>query len=169
VNVNEPSDPDTWNDNFFCSPTDLGMRWSYAGPIEGMRCTNVAESAEPLASMWADNYLCVPETSFVRFHWSSAGPIAGLACVRWFEHSEANATWLDNWMCVERIDGIPLEIDSFGISSEYTPIPESAPSSSDAEDPMHITVEGRGCSSAPWGLSVLAVLLWVRRTASRRA
>jgi hypothetical protein len=164
VNVNEPSDPDTWTDNFFCSPTDLGMRWSHAGPLEGMRCTNVAESAEPLASMWADNFLCVPETSFVRFHWSSAGPIAGLPCVRWFEHSEASTTWLDNWMCVERIDGIPLEVEPPLELTEYTPSPASEPSAPDADDPMHITVEGRGCSSAPWGLSVFAVLLWARRS-----
>ncbi|MBL8912201.1 MAG: M15 family metallopeptidase, partial [Archangium sp.] len=88
VNVDEPSDPDTWSDNFFCSRNDLGMRWSFAGPIEGMICTNVHESAESQPAMWADNFLCIPEAAPFRFTWSSAGPIAGKSCVRWFEHAD---------------------------------------------------------------------------------
>jgi hypothetical protein len=43
VNVNEPDDPDSWSDNYFCSANDLGMQWSSSGPIAGMDCTNVAE------------------------------------------------------------------------------------------------------------------------------
>lgn len=170
VSVNEPSDPDTWGDNFFCSPFDLGMRWSHAGPIAGMTCTNVSEAAESLASMWADNYLCVPDTSLLRFRWSSAGPIAGLPCVRWFEHSEASATWLDNWMCVEQVTGVASVAEVPLSTVEYTP---PSPSESDAQEAAdaergreHMQLESRGCSSAPWVLPALAAFLLGRRRRS---
>ena len=52
VQLNEPSDPDTWTDNFLCTVNDYGFRWSNAGPIDGMDCTGVHEGAEPLASVW---------------------------------------------------------------------------------------------------------------------
>merc|ERR1711939_1174753 len=32
------------------------MRWSSAGPIGGMRCTQILESSDP--DTWNDNYLC---------------------------------------------------------------------------------------------------------------
>jgi hypothetical protein len=101
VSVDEPSDPDTWSDNYFCSHDDVGLVWSYAGPVDGMDCTNVTESAEEDAAAWSDNYLCLPADSNYRLTWSSAGPIDGQTCVRWFDHAEKSATWLDNWMCIE--------------------------------------------------------------------
>ncbi len=98
VNVNEPSDPDTWNDNFFCSDRDLGLRWSYAGPLADMDCTGVHESAEMYASAWADNFLCAPKQSPWEFSWSSAGPIAGRGCVHWNEGADPHS-WGDNYVC----------------------------------------------------------------------
>ncbi|MFT3769743.1 MAG: M15 family metallopeptidase [Minicystis sp.] len=99
VNVNEPADPDSWADNYFCSDADWGMKWSYDGPIDGMVCTNVAEAAEPHAAAWSDNYLCLPPQSPVRFQWNSAGPVAGLSCVHWNEPSDTGS-WSDNHLCV---------------------------------------------------------------------
>ncbi len=103
VSVNEPNDPDTWSDNVFCSDAPLGMKWSASGPLAGMDCTNVAEGAEPLADAWKDDYLCTPKGAPWRFTWSSAGQLAGKTCVRWFDHAEASPTWLDNWMCAEKV------------------------------------------------------------------
>ncbi len=100
VNVDEPGDPDTWVDNYFCSDQDIGLQWSSAGPVDGMDCVNVTEGSEENAAAWEDNYLCVPKGSPYTFSWSFAGPISGQTCVRWFEHSEKlTNTWQDNWMC----------------------------------------------------------------------
>ena len=159
--VNEPADPDTWNDNYFCSDEPTGMRWSSQNPIAGMICTNVSESAEPLASVWADNYLCIPPEQPWRFTWSSAGPIAGKTCVRWFEHAEASATWLDNWMCVERLPGVALEPLPLVTVLDVPPPP--SPASPVVEEP-HLQLESRGCSAfSPAQLSGLALVAWLLR------
>jgi hypothetical protein len=101
VSVDEPGDPDTWSDNYFCSDEDVGLEWSNAGAIDGMTCVNVAEAAEPLADVWSDNFLCLPEDSDYELTWSSAGPLADQSCVRWFDHAETSGTWFDNWLCVK--------------------------------------------------------------------
>ncbi len=180
VNVDEPSDPDTWADNFFCSPFDVGMRWSFAGPIAGMACTNVAESAEARANIWADNYLCVPETAAVRLRWSSAGPIAGLACVRWYEPSETSSTWLDNWMCIEprgvALDGLLVteaELAPYVAPGEAEEDEERQPNAPAPKAPeadaelMAVHVEGMGCTMTPGLLPLLAALFVVRRRRAR--
>lgn len=102
VNVNEPSDPHTWNDNFFCSRGDFGMKWSHAGPIADMDCANIAESAEANPAIWADNFLCAPKQSPWKLSWSSAGPIAGRGCVHWNEPADPNS-WGDNHLCTEPV------------------------------------------------------------------
>ncbi|MGV3622932.1 MAG: M15 family metallopeptidase [Archangium sp.] len=102
VNVDEPSDPNTWNDNFFCSARDFGMRWSYAGPIAGWDCANVHESSEANPAIWADNFLCTPPQSPWTFSWSSAGPIAGKNCVHWNETADPNS-WHDNYLCTDAV------------------------------------------------------------------
>lgn len=105
VSVDEPADPNTWDDNYLCSDTDLGIRWSAAGPIEGMRCTNIAESAEHDPAIWADNYLCLPEASPYVFAWSTAGKLPGQECVRWYEGADLGGSWADNYLCYTRTDG----------------------------------------------------------------
>jgi hypothetical protein len=94
--IDEPADPNTWQDNFFCSANDIGVRWSHAGPIRGMACTQTFEYSDP--NSWLDNYLCVPPTSRFYFVWSSAGPLQGMNCLRWWETSDPN-TWGDNYLC----------------------------------------------------------------------
>ncbi|MFO0594273.1 MAG: N-acetylmuramoyl-L-alanine amidase [Myxococcaceae bacterium] len=101
VNVNEPSDPDSWADNQLCSTQDFGFRWSFAGPIDGMDCTNVAESAEPLASIWADNWFCAPKQSPWIVSYSSAGPLDGKLCVNLNEPADVANSWADNYLCFE--------------------------------------------------------------------
>jgi hypothetical protein len=101
VQLNEPSDPDTWTDNFLCTVNDYGFRWSNAGPIDGMDCTGVHEGAEPLASVWADNFFCTPKQSpWVASH-SSAGPLAGKTCVALAEPADLANSWVDNFLCFE--------------------------------------------------------------------
>jgi MYXO-CTERM domain-containing protein len=103
VNVNEPEDPETWSDNYFCSAKDLGMQWSSSGPIAGMDCTNVYEAAESQASAWSDNYLCVPKQSPYALSYSSAGPIDGKSCVQWNETADLDQSWKDNYVCSEPV------------------------------------------------------------------
>lgn len=98
VNVAEPADPESWADNFVCTAQPWGLRWSNAGPIDGMRCTNVHESAEAHATAWADNYLCAPRDAPLEFSWSSAGPLAGKTCVQFNEPSDPHS-WGDNFLC----------------------------------------------------------------------
>jgi MYXO-CTERM domain-containing protein len=94
----EPSDPDTWADNYFCSARDIGAKWSSTGPIDGMRCTQITEGSEPAGHGWGDNYLCVPPSSPYQFSWSSAGPIDGMNCLQFYEPADPD-TWTDNYLC----------------------------------------------------------------------
>jgi hypothetical protein len=103
VSVNEPAETDPWSDNYFCSDEDIGMKWSSKGKIAGMTCTSIDEPAEKPASIWADNFLCLPPDAPYQFTWSHAGPIAGKTCVRWFDHAEDGPTWIDNWLCIDPI------------------------------------------------------------------
>jgi len=62
--ANEPSDPNTWGDNFLCLPRfpppppgfNVSFAWSFRGPIDGMRCAQWYEFSDPNA--WHDNFLC---------------------------------------------------------------------------------------------------------------
>lgn len=103
VSVDEPADPHTWGDNVVCGPKGSGLRWSYAGAIRGMRCTAIAEAAEPAEHAWADNFLCVPSDSEWELAWSMAGPIEnqGYHCVAWTEPADPH-TWNDNFLCYRR-------------------------------------------------------------------
>ena len=74
------------------------MRWSFAGPITGMKCTQINEGAEPAEHSWTDNYLCVPDDSSLDFQWSSAGPLATKECIQWLEAADGH-TWHDNYLC----------------------------------------------------------------------
>lgn len=101
VSMDEPDDPHSWSDNYFCSRHDLGLRWSSSGPIADMDCVNVHEAAEPNASAWADNFLCAPKQSPFIFSYSSAGPLAGKSCVHLNEPLDLANSWHDNFICFE--------------------------------------------------------------------
>lgn len=90
---------DAWSDNHLCTNRDFGLRWSFAGPIAGMVCTNIDEPAAPAEHTWADNYLCAPRD--YRLVWSSAGAHPGHACTRIFEPDDP-FTWNDNYLCQDR-------------------------------------------------------------------
>jgi hypothetical protein len=96
--IHEAADPNTWNDNFLCTKTALGLRWSSAGPIRGMRCTRIFENAEPAGHTWNDNWLCLPADSTYELRWSEAGRVLGWSCVQWDEPADPHA-WSDNFLC----------------------------------------------------------------------
>ncbi|MBZ4417082.1 cytochrome c peroxidase [Myxococcus sp. RHSTA-1-4] len=74
-----------------------GLAFSDHGPIPGMSCVSVNESADPAG--WSDNYLCSPRPEGLA--WSSAGPIAGMRCTQVSEAAEPpETTWNDNYVCV---------------------------------------------------------------------
>lgn len=95
VQMTEPGDPHTWNDNYICSDSSHGLAWSYLGPIPGMRCTRIVESSDP--DGWHDNYLCVPPTSSLNLGWGSSGPGYGRSCLKISEPSDPH-TWDDNYL-----------------------------------------------------------------------
>jgi hypothetical protein len=75
------------------------MHWSEAGPIPGLVCGQISESADIHA--WNDNFLCVDPSwafAFVGVQYSSAGPIADKICTQLLEPSDPD-TWDDNYLC----------------------------------------------------------------------
>jgi PKD repeat protein len=98
VAFTEPADPAPWGDNYLCSSRDFGLKWSSAGPITGMRCTQITEPKEPVEHGWTDNYLCVPESSPLELTWSSTGPIEGKECIRIGEHADRHG-WKKTSLC----------------------------------------------------------------------
>ncbi len=98
VAVNEPADPAPWKNNYLCSAQDFGMKWSSAGPIAGMRCTQITEPAEPGEHGWTDNYLCVPESAPLELVWSNAGPVAEKTCLPIYERKDQHG-WKNNALC----------------------------------------------------------------------
>ena len=77
----------------------MGLRWSSASKITGMRCLQIVEPAELAAHAWTDNYLCQTPWSPWELAWSYAGPLDGFLCERWNETADAH-TWGDNFLCV---------------------------------------------------------------------
>uniref|UniRef100_A0A7M5UZL0 Cnidarian restricted protein n=1 Tax=Clytia hemisphaerica TaxID=252671 RepID=A0A7M5UZL0_9CNID len=78
------------------------FRWSFAGPIRGMHCTQILETADP--HTWKDNYLCHktgPKYLPVGMKWKSSGPIKNMRCTRIIEIADPH-TWRDNFLCVPR-------------------------------------------------------------------
>ena len=103
THLNETSDPHTWNDNYLCASTNLGLRFNSAGPIGGMKCTHLNETSD-LAGSWGDNYLCLPNGSDYNLSFAAAGKPAGKMCLSMYERSEpAETTWWDNFLCVEKV------------------------------------------------------------------
>jgi hypothetical protein len=105
IQVIEPADPHTWNDNYLCTDIDYGFKWSYAGTIPGMSCLSMNESADP--HTWGDNYLCAPlDYGYI---WSTAGPVPNMTCVQIHETADPD-TWTDNYICWSGPTKTPLPI-----------------------------------------------------------
>lgn len=98
VSLNEPEDPESWVDNHLCTPTDEGLVFSTDGPVEGMRCAQLGESADTYAAAWADDYVCARDDAYYELSWSAAGPIPGWSCVHFNEPADPG-TWNDNYLC----------------------------------------------------------------------
>ncbi len=97
VKVNEPADPHTWHDNFFCSSRNLGMRWTYNGTnYPNHERTQITEGADP--HTWNDNYISVPKEFGLKFQWKSNGQHSGMQCTQWLEAADPH-TWHDNYLC----------------------------------------------------------------------
>ncbi|MCY0996566.1 hypothetical protein OWM54_05395 [Myxococcus sp. MISCRS1] len=94
-------DPHGWDDNYLCSPTDLGFFW-YDGdttfPWPDLRCIEMTERGDP--ALWFDKRLCVPHDSPLTMTWSSTGPLPGKECIR-FHEPEDPYGWSDNYLCLE--------------------------------------------------------------------
>jgi hypothetical protein len=100
--INEPSDPNTWDDNYLCANIDLGMLWKYDGQIANMSCTPIIEPSDPHA--WLDNNLCLPTNSSYEFAWAYHTPMRdghinnGYSCISMNEGADPHA-WADNYLC----------------------------------------------------------------------
>src|SRR5262245_21587155 len=98
ISVNEPSDPDTWVDNYLCSSANIGMRFFSAGRPSGMNCIQVNEPSEPAGHGWGDNWLCVPQGTTIDWVWKFDGQKSGYTCEKWSEPSDHDS-WHDNYLC----------------------------------------------------------------------
>jgi hypothetical protein len=116
VLVNEPADPAPWGDNYLCSVQDFGLQWSSAGPLEGMRCTQIQEPAEPPIHGWEDNYLCVPASSPLELAWSAEGRIEKKRCLPVGEPGDLHTSgqgWRNTYLCYSlKKDGAQKQADS---------------------------------------------------------
>jgi hypothetical protein len=92
--INEPSDPNGWDNNYLCSERQIGLKWSHQGPISGMTCINFNEGADP--DTWTDNHLCTPENWGLVF--SRNGAVSGKKCISVAEPNDPHA-WADNFLC----------------------------------------------------------------------
>ena len=106
--VDEPTDPQGWDDNFLCASRDLGLRWSSLGPIAGMVCTRFEEKSDP--DGWSDNYLCAPRD--YGFRWSNWDPLEGMQCLQIDEPADPH-TWNDNFLCWPPLGKGPLNAVSY--------------------------------------------------------
>jgi hypothetical protein len=107
VAFQEPSETPTWLDNYLCSPTNLGLVWSYAGVPNGLDCTSMNVPNDPDA--WSDNYLCVVRQSsipHISIEWriDYTPPDSGAShCVQITEPDENDpASWVSNWICTDQ-------------------------------------------------------------------
>lgn len=101
IAINEPAEPieHTWGDNFFCSSTDIGASFHFAGPDHNKRCTHLSETADP--HTWHDNFLCVPHSSPYHLSWESW--VSGRSqhnAIRFHEAADPH-TWHDNFLFVD--------------------------------------------------------------------
>lgn len=92
------------------------FRWSSAGAIAGMVCTQITEAAEPKKYTWYDNFFCAQQDYGIR--WNSAGPIAGMRCTQITEAAEPKKyTWNDNYLCVPTDSPLRFYWSSAGLVS----------------------------------------------------
>ena len=99
VSVNEPDDPDSWSDNYLCAATDVGLVFSTPGPVDGMRCANLHESADAHADSWDDNYFC--SAADIGMLWSHVGALVGMNCTAVTASDDTETdTWTDNYLCL---------------------------------------------------------------------
>lgn len=89
-----------WENNYLCSATDHGVRYSASGPIAGMNCAQMTEASETNAA-WNDNYICAPTGSSLKLRWSESGALFGKACVAFNESAESVSSWWNNHLCYD--------------------------------------------------------------------
>ncbi len=77
----------------FSVKRDFHFKFSSAGPIAGMTCTQITEPSDPHG--WSDNYLCSERA--LGLVWSSSGTIEGMTCVNVNEPAES--AWSNNYLC----------------------------------------------------------------------
>jgi hypothetical protein len=121
---NPPGEPDyTWYDNYLCANSDIGLRWSQAGPIGGMTCIPINPPSEPAQYTWGDNHLCWPAATNPGLTWSNNGPVAGKYCfTNWFESADPNWNSAQSYLCEPTVP-----------TPGYTPTNEDANSGNIAE------------------------------------
>ena len=97
--IYDPGQSNGWGDNFLCTNTNVGFKFSYNGTIPNMKCLNMREGGN---SAWNDNYLCWDPNSKYDFKWSDSGVPQGVPpemAVRIFEPSSPSY-WRDNYLGV---------------------------------------------------------------------
>ncbi len=83
-----------------CVTRNGALTWSCRGPIDGMKCTQLNEEADP--DGWDNNYLC-SNTAGGIVTWSNHGPVENMRCTQITEPSEPEGhTWSDNYICVRK-------------------------------------------------------------------
>ncbi|HEX5744352.1 MAG TPA: hypothetical protein VFX84_02790 [Candidatus Saccharimonadales bacterium] len=125
--------------------SQIGFKWSSAGPITGMKCTRIDEPSDP--DTWHDNYLCIPSSSSLQLAWThhsdntgsgSTNIGSGVAslgyikshgyphCTKWDVPSDYSHTWQDNYLCTNQDKGLSFRATPDASKYCLTKIIESA-------------------------------------------
>jgi len=107
-------------DSHFCwrhEKKDPEIEWSINGYIDGMRCVNLYEPHHHSLSQRL--YLCVPESSPLRFDWSYDGKLKDANCMNWRVTYKYSKAWSDNYLCEDKCTMHRMEVlDSARLTRE---------------------------------------------------
>lgn len=73
IKIDQPRDRE-WGTRYLCYKPALknfNIKWSNDGPITGHDCVNTIMPYERNATIWANSFLCVPQSSVLRLIWST--------------------------------------------------------------------------------------------------
>lgn len=82
IKIDQPRDRE-WGTRYLCYKPALknfNIKWSRDGPITGHDCINTIMPYERSAAIWANSFLCVPQSSVLRLIWSTR-PLNGRKCL----------------------------------------------------------------------------------------
>lgn len=156
VQLLEPRDIHSWDDNYLCGAADYGLQWHHQGVNGGGVCTQVYNLQDPYT--WIDNYLCAPDDSHGIRYVQGEKP-AGYVCLTLNETADPNA-WDKAFLCVPE-DGqttslplaLPVVQDLFWSSAQPSTTAHCILMYEPQEPEAHTWQDNRICMREDYGIT----------------